>query len=364
MTRTAVAATFVGPDQPFVLRKYPLRPPGPGQMLVRVTMGTICRSDIHSWEGKRHNPTPSILGHEIIGVIEEIGDGVGPDLRGQALGVGDRVTWTEFFYCGECYYCAVLDTPQKCVNIRKYGHDPSDEEPHFLGGFAEYCYILPRTGIVRIPKNMSDEEAAPVMCGVPTMVSATESVSVGIGDAVVVQGLGLLGLYGVALARAKGARTVVGLDSVPARLEMAKTFGADQVFDVSKLSTDELVAAVRDACPPDGADVVIEVCGVPAVIPQGLDMLRARGSYAITGIVFPNADVTLDANRILRRMITVTGVHNYHPRDLVTALDFVDRYRSTYPLKQLVDGRFALADLDEAFRSAADRRVVRAAVVP
>ena len=111
MTRTAVAATFVGPDQPFVLRKYPLRPPGPGQMLVRVTMGTICRSDIHSWEGKRHNPTPSILGHEIIGVIEEIGDGVGPDLRGQALGVGDRVTWTEFFYCGECYYCAVLDTP-------------------------------------------------------------------------------------------------------------------------------------------------------------------------------------------------------------------------------------------------------------
>ena len=364
MTRTAVAATFVGPNQPFVIREYPVQPPEPGQILVRNRMGTICRSDIYSWEGKRHNPTPSILGHEIIGVVEEIGDGEGPDLRGEALRVGDRVTWTEFFYCGECYYCNVMDTPQKCVNIRKYGHEPSDQEPHFLGGFAEYCYILPRTGIVRIPDNMTDEEAAPVMCGVPTMVSATESVSVGIGDAVVIQGLGLLGLYGVALARAKGARTVVGLDSVQARLEMAKTFGADQVFDVSKMSADELVAAVRDACPPDGADVIIEVCGDPAVIPQGLDMLRARGRYAITGIVFPNADVTLDANRILRRMVTVTGVHNYHPRHLVKALDFVDRYRSTYPLEQLVDGRFALADLDLAFKSAAERRVVRAAVVP
>jgi len=140
------------------------------------------------------------------------------------------------------------------------------------------------------------------MCGVPTMVSTTESVSVGIGDAVVIQGLGLLGLYGVALARARGARTVVGLDSVQARLEMATTFGADEVFDVSKMSADELVAAVRHACPPDGADVIIEVCGDPSVIPQGLDMLRARGRYAITGIVFPNADVTLDTNRILRLM--------------------------------------------------------------
>ena len=91
MTRTALAATFVGPNQPFVMQDYPLEPPGPGQILVRITMATICRSDIHSWEGKRHNPTPSILGHEIIGVVDEIGDGVGPDLRGEALSVGDRV---------------------------------------------------------------------------------------------------------------------------------------------------------------------------------------------------------------------------------------------------------------------------------
>jgi len=364
MTRTALAAIFVGPNQPFVMQEYPLEPAGVGRILVQTTMSTICRSDIHSWQGIRHNPSPGILGHEIIGTIEEIGGAIGSDLRGQALRTGDRVTWTEYFYCGECYYCAVLDTPQKCINIRKYGHEGSDEAPHFLGGFAEYCYILPRTGIVRIPDDMSDEEAAPVMCGVPTMVSATESVSIGIGDTVVIQGLGLLGLYGISIARARGARTVIGLDSVEARLELAKKFGADQVFDVSEMSADELVGAVRDACPPDGADVVIEVCGDPAVIPQGLEMLRVGGRYAVTGITFPNAYVSLDANRILARMATVRGVHNYHPRHLVQALDFVDRYRSTFPFKELVDGRFALRDLDLAFKSAVDRRVVRAAVVP
>ena len=364
MTRTALAAAFVAPNRPFVMQEYPLEPAGVGRILVRTTMATICRSDIHSWQGRRQNPSPSILGHEITGVIEEIGDGTGPDLRGQALRAGDRVTWTEYFYCGECYYCGVLDTPQKCVNIRKYGHERSDAAPHFLGGFAEYCYILPRTGIVRIPDDMPDEEATPVMCGVPTMVSATEAVSIGIGDTVVIQGLGLLGLYGVSLARARGARTVIGLDSIEARLEMARRFGADQVFDVSEMSGDELVAAVRDACPPDGADVVIEVCGDPAVIPQGLEMLRAGGRYAVTGIAFPNAYVSLDANRIWARDATVRGVHNYHPRHLVQALDFVERYRSTFPFKELVDGRFALRDLDRAFKSAADRSVLRAAVVP
>ena len=174
------------------------------------TMSTICRSDIHSWEGKRHNPTPGILGHEIIGTIEQLGRAVGPDMRGDTLREGDRVTWTEFFYCGACYYCRILDMPQKCVRLRKYGHDPADESPHLLGGFAEYCYLLPGTGIVRLPSDpadLADEEATPLNCGVATMVSVTEQAEVGIGDAVVVQGLGLLGLYGVALARARGART-------------------------------------------------------------------------------------------------------------------------------------------------------------
>jgi D-arabinose 1-dehydrogenase-like Zn-dependent alcohol dehydrogenase len=147
--RVGRAAVYEAPNTPFVIKEYPVRPARAGEALVRVTMSTICGSDIHSYEGRRPNPVPSILGHEIIGVIEEIGAGVERDLRGDGLRVGDRVTWTEYFFDGECYYRDVLDMPQKCHGLRKYGHDRADEDPHFTGGFAEYCYILPGTGILR-----------------------------------------------------------------------------------------------------------------------------------------------------------------------------------------------------------------------
>ena len=145
---------------------------------------------------------------------------------------------------------------------------------------------------------------------------------------------------------------------------MARRFGADLALDVGTMEPAAVVAAVRKACPPDGPDVVIEVCGVPAVLPAGLEMLRKGGRYVVAGIVFPQANVTLDANTILSKWITLRGNHNYHPRHLVQALDFVARNRTALPFKDIVDSRFALADLDTAFARAADRQVLRAAIVP
>ena len=94
MSRTAKAAVYDAPNAPFILKEYPLRPVLPREALVRVTMSTICRSDIHSYQGHRPNPCPGILGHEIIGVIEELGNEIERDMRGDPLGTGDRVTWT------------------------------------------------------------------------------------------------------------------------------------------------------------------------------------------------------------------------------------------------------------------------------
>jgi alcohol dehydrogenase len=101
-------------------------------------MATICRSDIHSYLGHRPNPCPGILGHEIVGVIDQLGKTIDNDMRGDRLAVGDRVTWTEFFHNGGSYYRDVHDMPQKASGLRKYGHDLVETEPHFLGGFAEY----------------------------------------------------------------------------------------------------------------------------------------------------------------------------------------------------------------------------------
>jgi putative phosphonate catabolism associated alcohol dehydrogenase len=362
--RTAKAAVYEAPNTPFILKEFPLRPVKRGEVLVRVRMSTICRSDIHSYEGRRPNPCPGILGHEIIGIVEEIGEGVDRDMRGEALKIGDRITWSEYFFDGACYYRDVLDMPQKCHGVRKYGHDLADEDPHFLGGFAEYCYILPGTFILKLPDELSDEEATPLNCGVATMVSVTEAAAIELGDAVVVQGLGLLGLYGCAMAKARGARCIIGLDAVASRLDVAKKFGADHVIDVGRMPGKAVIDEVRALCRPDGADAVIEVCGVPDVIPQGLQMLRTGGRYVLGGLVNPDANVTIDANMLVKRWVTMRGIHNYHPRHLIQALDFVMANRARFPFKDIVDSKFALKDLDSAFKKASERTVLRAAIVP
>ena len=364
MTKTGRAAVYDAPNEPFVIREFPVRDVKNDEALVRVTMSTICQSDIHSYLGHRPNPCPGILGHEIIGIIEQLGRSVALDLRGNKLQCGDRVTWTEFFHSGESYYADVHDMPQKAEGVRKYGHDLADKDPHFLGGFAEYCYIQPGTGILKLPDDISDEEATPLNCGVATMISVIEASNVSAGDTVVVQGLGLLGLYGCAIARFRGAKHVIGLDAVPDRLAIAQKFGADHTVDISGLSEEQQIAAVRDICPPDGADVAIEVCGVASAVPVGIRMLRVGGRYTIAGLVNPNANMTLDGHDLLRRWITLRGIHNYHPRHLVEALDFVMASRDQFPFAEIVDSKFSLEQLNEAFQRADDNTVLRAAIVP
>jgi len=357
------AAVYRSPNTPFVIREYPLREPQMEEVVVRVSMATVCRSDIHSYQGLRPNPCPGILGHEIIGRIIAMGDGVGHDLRGEPLAPGDRVTWTEYFFDGPCYHRDVLDMPQKCPGVRKYGHESADSPPHLLGGFADHCYILPGTGILRLPEELEDAEATPLNCGVATMVAVTERAGIGMGDTVVIQGLGLLGLYGSALARSRGARLVIGIDPVQARRELAGRFGVDVALDPAA-EGESLGDFVKSLCGPDGADAVIEVAGNPEVVPAGFSMLRTGGCYILAGLVNPGASVVVDANQILRRCLTVRGVHNYHPRHLVQALDFVVSNRERFPFSDLVDGRYSLENINEAFRDAAERRVLRAAVIP
>ena len=223
---TARAALFQGPGQPFSVRQLPLGRPRAGGALVRVAMATVCGSDVHSWSGRRPSPIPGILGHEMVGVVAELGDRELADLHGEPLQVGDRITWSEYVACWQCDRCLRLGLPQKCSRLKKYGHEPLEDPPGLLGGFAEYCHLLPGTPVLRLPPVVSDAAAVTVNCAGATMAAVIEAAEVGLGDCVVVQGLGALGLWGVALARAVGARAVIGLDTVESRLDMARRFGA------------------------------------------------------------------------------------------------------------------------------------------
>jgi putative phosphonate catabolism associated alcohol dehydrogenase len=356
-------AVYERPLAPFEIQSYPLREPRAGEVLTRIRMSTICRSDLHSYQGHRPNPCPGVLGHEIIGNIVALGAGVERDMRGDALALGDRITWSEYFIPGDNYYTEVLDLPQKSPGVDKYGHRAAASAPHHHGGFGEYCYILPRSWILRLPEELSDEEATPINCGVATMIAVTEAAAIRIGQTVVVQGLGLLGLYGAAIAKARGARLVIGLDPAPERRELSRNFGVDLALDPAR-DPDDLLREIRMRCRPEGPDVALEVCGAPEAIPDGIQMLRTGGTYVLGGMVNPGALVTLDANLLLRKMLTLRGVHNYHPRNLVEALDFVVANRTRFPFHALVDGRYPLDRVGDAMADAGARRVLRAAIVP
>lgn len=360
---TGRVAVYDAPNSPFRIVQYPLRPPQAGEVLVRNRLATICRSDIHTWQGHRPGPCPGLLGHEIVGDIVALGDGVGCDLRGDPLRVGDRITWSEYFIPGSNYYSEVLDLPQKSPGVDKYGHLAATTPPHHHGGFGEYCYITPRSWLLRLPDELSDGEAAPLNCGVATMIAVTEAAAIRIGQSVVIQGLGLLGLYGAAIAKARGAATVIGLDTDAGRRQRAARFGVDLALDPA-MDAAALQRQVHALCRPAGPDVLIEVCGVAQAIVQGVGLLRTGGTYVLGGVVNPHAMVTVDANLILKKMLTVRGVHNYHPRNLIEALDFVVANRSRFPFHELVEARYPLERVGEAMTDAASQRVLRAAIVP
>lgn len=356
-------AVYDVPNGSFRLVDYPLRPPGPGEVLVKNRMATICRSDIHTWQGNRPGPCPGLLGHEIIGDIIALGAGVTQDMRGDPLHVGDRITWSEYFIPGDNYYTAVLDLPQKSPGVDKYGHMAATTAPHHHGGFGEYCYIVPRSWILRLPDVLSDAEATPLNCGVATMIAVTEAASIRIGQTVVIQGLGLLGLYGAAIAKARGARAVIGIDGDADRRARSYRFGVDLALDPA-LDKADLLQEILALCRPEGPDVAIEVCGAAQAIPQGIELLRIGGTYVLGGVVSPQAMVTLDANLILKKMLTVRGIHNYHPRNLIEALIFVVANRVRFPFHELVDGQYPLNRVGDAMADTAARRVLRAAILP
>ena len=364
MPKTGKLAVYDAPNQPFAVRDFPLRAPHANEVLVRIRMSTICRSDIHSYQGHRPNPCPGVLGHEIIGNIVALGGGITHDMRGDKLATGDRITWSEYFIPGPNYYTEVLDLPQKSPGVGKYGHMAAATDPHHHGGFGEYCFILPNSWILKLAAELTDEEATPINCGVATMISVTEAAGVAMGHVVVIQGLGLLGLYGAAISKARGARMVIGLDTVTARREMSTRFGVDVALDPASMSEDELVKQVRGLCVPEGPDAVIEVCGSPEVIPSGLRIVRTGGRYVLGGVVNPDSFVRIDANLLLRKLITLRGVHNYHPRNLIEGLDFVAANRNRFPFHELVDGKYKLDEVGKAMKDAAERRVLRAAIVP
>lgn len=361
---TPVAATamvWMGPGRPFETAAVLDIDFCTGDVLVEVELATVCGSDVHTIEGRRPSPAPSVLGHEYVGRVVS----AGPDARyvgGARVQPHDRVVWSVTVSCSECAPCR-RGMPQKCADVRKYGHERFDGVWPLSGGFATHAHLRAGTAIVKVPDHVAAEALAPVSCGVATAAAAIAAAEHlrDLDDAtVLVSGAGLIGLAAVAIATDAGANVVV-VDPAPARRELAQRFGAVGTVDPAR---GDVAGAVWAACDGGAPDVVIEASGSRAGVELALSTPGIGGVAVLVGSVFPDAPVSLDAERVVRGLLTVRGVHNYTPADLVRAARFVTDSERRLPWAELVGETRPLEELADAVALAQSGRHVRVGVRP
>ena len=339
---TATIALFDGPGRAFRLEEVVLRPPGPGELLVEVSLATICGSDLHTVDGRRSAPTPCVLGHEGVGTVVAAGAGR------QESWLGQRVSWTLADTCGCCRPCVEWSLPQKCERLFKYGHAAEDPVSALNGCFASHILLRPGTTVIPLPGSVSDAAAAPANCALATMFAATEPLVDGGGTALI-QGAGLLGIYGCSILKGRGWRRVLVSDPNPVRRALVAGFGGEP------LSPEEAADL-----PTSGVDAVLEVAGHAGVVPEGIRLLRPGGSYDWIGMVHPDTALDITGESVVRKCLTLRGTHNYGPRHLHQAVQYLATFPGSDPWESLVSPAFDLSRLAEAFdcaRSASWPRV-------
>jgi threonine dehydrogenase-like Zn-dependent dehydrogenase len=347
------AALFVEPYR-FELTELPPPPIGPDEILVKITSAGICGSDLHYWRGEMKpmvsgEPGPVILGHEMTGVVHTLGQGIASDSMGRPLKEGDRVAYPYFFPCRRCYIC-LRGELNHCPNRFRFRASVNDY-PYCDGGYSEYYRLRPGHFVFKVPDELPDEAVTAVNCAVSQVIYGLRRAEVALGDSVVVQGAGGLGVNATAAAKEMGASPVIVIDGLPQRLEMAGKCGADYTVDINEFTTPESrVERVKELTDGWGADVAIEVVGFPQVVPEGLEMLRKGGTYVEVGNIGGGSNVTLDISKILWGMTRIIPTAHYDPYILPVALDFLVRTADKYPLTRLMSHTFPLEQIMEAFR--------------
>jgi alcohol dehydrogenase len=354
-TTTMRAAVFHGPGD-IRIESVPRPHPGPGEAVIRVTLTTICGTDVHILKGEYPVREGLIIGHEPVGVIDELGPGV------VGYEVGERVLVGAITPCGQCNACL-------SGHLSQCGHGSGYQA---IGGWrfgntidgaqAEYLLVpYAQANLAKIPEGLTDEQVVLLADITSTGFSGAESGGVQIGDSVVVFAQGPIGLCATAGAKLMGAALVIGVDGDPSRREVARRMGADVVLDPGEV---DVVAEIQRLT-HGGADVAIEALGRQETFEAALRSLRPGGTLSSLGVYSGKLQLPYDAfaaglgdhtivttlcpggkERMERLMRTVAG-GRFDPTPLLTH-------------------RFALADISDAYALFSERRdgVLKVAIRP
>ena len=363
----ARAAVLIEYQRPLEFRTYPVpTQPGAGEAVVRVEMAGICGTDVHLWLGQLPIPIPVVLGHETVGWIEALGPGLEKDWRGRPLALGDRITWASSIVCGECFYCRVKRQPTRCVSRKAYGISYcADDPPHLRGGYAERIVLRAGSAIFRLPDTLPTEAVVGAGCGLSTALHGLERTPVGLGDVVIVQGSGPVGLAALAAARRAGASKVVVIGGPSHRLELARDFGADAVISIDEVpDMNERRRLALDLAGSFGADLVIECVGHPSAVPEGIELCRDGGTYLVLGQYANAGEISFNPHVITRKQLRVAGSWGFEPRHVDQALGLLDGAEWKARFAHQITHRFPLEGANEALETVRGWRAGKTVLVP
>ncbi len=364
---TAKASVLQSFQAPLAMRQFPLPVAlEPGAVLVRTEMAGICGTDVHLWKGELPISLPVILGHETVGRIEQLGEGLERDWSGEPIKAGDRITWNSATSCGQCFYCAEKRQPTRCPQRRAYGIGyRCDQPPHLLGGYAEYHYLRPRTNIFKLPNEVPTEAVIGAGCALITAIHGIERTGVSWRDTVVVQGAGPVGVAALAVAKSAGAGQVIVIGSPKHRLALAVRFGADHTIDLEEVPDPAArIEAVRQLTRGYGADAVLECVGHPSAVVEGMEMCRDGGKYLVLGHYCDAGEIAFNPHIITRKQLQVFGSWSSEPRHLHAAIEFLRRTPDQFPFATMVTHRFPLDKANEALATAARWESAKSVIVP
>jgi L-iditol 2-dehydrogenase len=328
------AATWHG-DNRFTLDDLPEPVPGPGQVLLAVHTAGICGSDVHATQGLFPLTPPRVMGHEYSGTVLAVGRGVRRDLVGRAVACEPN------YGCGACDACRASRISQCQEAVR-------------VGGFAERV-VLPRQCVHPLPEGLDPATAAlaePAAC----CLEGLEMSRMRRGATVLVIGGGVMGLLTLALAKARGAGTMVLSDPLASRRDAARRLGADLVVDPG---AEDLAQVVQGATGGHGVDLACEAVGKPDLLATAAVLTRPRGVVQLVGVCPKGSTLPVDLFDFHFRELTLTGAYGRG-----TAFRRVLPLLSKIGARTLVTDSYALDRIAEAFAHAAAGRGLKTAITP
>jgi threonine dehydrogenase-like Zn-dependent dehydrogenase len=309
-----------------------------------------------------------VVGHEMTGRVAKLGASISTDSLGQPLAEGDRVCYAYFYPCNRCYQCNKGQFAACPNKLARMAGGPS----MFNGAYGEYYYLKSGHWVFKVPDELSDEMVTPVNCALSQVTYGLRMAGFGMGDTLVVQGAGGLGINACAVAKEMGADRVIVIDGLADRLALAKQFGADETIDITQYpDAGARLGRVMELTGGRGADVVGEFVGLAAVVPEGIQMVRNGGTYLEIGNISFGQSVAFDPSALVWGSKRVVGVVMYDPWVIPEALDFLVRTRNKYPHAEVVShDKYKLADINKAFEEAewqkdgSGTKVRRAVIAP